>query len=192
MCNSLPQSNLRDGINEMFSQPALFCLNLLLFLTEFSFPLFWQDDSFQQQWLPGSGPRSWTQLWFVCFGRVWWCHHFTDCHTSFGLSVIYHRHRVQPVSGLAQPLPGWYYDHHHWRDYCCFRFGFHHYLNDTIQGLQPPWGRTRKSGHWGFCTKAAEQWTRRWCTGPSPTSLCFKNHWQSGRSSPNAVQSHVA
>lgn len=170
----------------------ILCLKLLHCLTLISLfllSLLWQDDSIKQQWLPGSGPRRWTQLRSLRPGCVWWCHHITDCNTSFGLSVIHHRHGVQPVPSTAQPLPGWYYDHHHWRDYCCLCAGFYYHLNDTIQGLQPPRGRPWKRRH---CGKTAKQRTRRRRTGPSPPSLCLKNARQSGRPSASTVQGHVA
>ena len=156
------------------------------------FWLLWQDDPIEQQRLPGTGPRRWTQLRSLCPGCVWWCHYITDCNTSFGLSVVHYRHRVQPVSSTAQPPPGWYYDHHHWGNYRCFGAGLHHHLNDTIQGLQPPRSRPRKSSHCCDCNKTAEQRTRRRGTSPSPSSLCFQNNWVSGRPSTFAVQSHVA
>lgn len=151
-----------------------------------------QDDSIQQQWLPSSRPRRRTQLRSLCPGRVWWCHHITDCNTSFGLSVIHHWHGVQPVPSTAQPLPGGYYDHHHRRDYCRVGAGFYYYLNDTVQSLQQPRGRPWKSSHCSNCGKTSEQRTRRRRTGPSPPSLCLKNAWQSWRPSDWAIQGHVA
>lgn len=146
-----------------------------------------KDDSLEQQWLPGSGPRRWTKLRPLCPGRVWWCHHVIDRHPSFGVSVVHHRHGVQPVPRTAQPLPGWHHDHHHWRDYCGVRAGFYYHPNDTIQSLQQPRGRPRESGHCGKCGQTPEQRARRRWPGPSPPSLCLKNARQSRGPSNSAI-----